>query len=370
MAVRQFRRSWWIDFRVGGVRYRKRSPLNTMAGAKEYEAQLRQRLLRGEEIGIGNPAGSVPARFADAANKWLETYVATNAKPSTQASYRSIVQKHLVSRFGAAPVPAVTNYEIEHLKSSLRAKGLSPKRINNILSCLRKFLSSCREWGWLKTTPSVTWLRVPPQRFDFLTIDEGARLLEANRDRLCHDMVLCALRTGMRLGELLALRWADVDFERGMLVVRRSRTGGVESSPKNNRIRYIPMSPDLRESLLARRRHSDHVFPREQGGPLSTWSALDQLREAAHRAQLRHFGWHVLRHSFASQLAAAGVPLVAIQALLGHSTIQMTMRYAHLAPTTLQSAVDVLFLAQRSKNGQPAGNIALEGGASRAADAA
>lgn len=118
--------------------------------------------------------------------------------------------------------------------------------------------------------------------------------------------------------------------------------------------RYTIVRQHLK-ALRGRQRRGEHVFPAETGGPLSTWGAADRLLEATRRAALRRIGWHVLRHSFASQLVAAGVLLLAIQGLLGHSTVQMTMRYAHLAPATLKAAVDQLLLAERTSSGHPVG---------------
>lgn len=129
----------------------------------------------------------------------------------------------------------------------------------------------------------------------------------------------------------------------------------VESSPKNNRMRQIPLASDLHKSLL--RNHEAvahnamaHVFTETSGEPLSTKAAQTRLNHALHRANVRHIGWHALRHSFASHLATNGMPLIAIQSLLGHSTIQMTMRYAHAAPDMLRDAIASLGRVAQNEN--------------------
>jgi integrase len=189
--------------------------------------------------------------------------------------------------------------------------------------------------------PKIRLFKVPPADFDFLTPVESDVLLSHVRHswRL---FFLCALRTGMRAGELLALRWEDIDLERRQIGVRRSRVQGVESAPKSNRFRYVYIAADLHAALHQETLRHGYVFRDGRGQPVTLPMATNQLRRALKRAGLRHIGLHGLRHSFASQLACKSMPLLAIQMLLGHSTVEMTRRYAHLAPDFLRDVVDVL----------------------------
>ena len=144
---------------------------------------------------------------------------------------------------------------------------------------------------------------------------------------------VCALRTGLRLGELFALTWDDVDFVNSKILVRRNWTHGKLVPPKSGKERKVPMSPELaRELRGARHLKSDLVFCREDG----TYLSYENLRSAFKRTQ-RSAGLprntpHGMRHSFASQLVMASAPLKVVQELLGHADINMTMRYAHVAP--------------------------------------
>ncbi|HLK13222.1 MAG TPA: site-specific integrase [Fimbriimonadaceae bacterium] len=282
---------------------------------------------------------------------WFDTYAIANNKPSEQKNKETNLRLHLLPVFGHLKLGQITTELIERFKASQLARGLSAKTINTQLCTLRTSLSCASDWGILEKLPRIKWLKVPPQRFDFLNPGESARLLDASFESwggasARFAMVLCALRTGMRIGEIVALRWDDVDFARGYLTVRRSIVLGVESSPKNNRIRHIPLAPDFAVVLRQRfsERQSDFVFGEAQS---SGRHATRMLDTACRRAGLRHIGWHSLRHTFASHLAAEGVPLNYVQALLGHSTIQMTMRYAHLMPSTLKSAIEALLVAEK-----------------------
>src|SRR5205823_2476501 len=105
----------------------------------------------------------------------------------------------------------------ERHKAKKIATGLSPKTINNHLTVLRRVLAVAAEWGKLRSVPSVRWLKVPPPEFDFLTFEEAARLVDG-ADAECRAMILLALPTGLRQGELLGLRWDDVDLVAGRLV--------------------------------------------------------------------------------------------------------------------------------------------------------
>jgi len=125
---------------------------------------------------------------------------------------------------------------------------------------------------------------------------------------------------------------------------------GIEKAPKNNRTRHIPMSAELAECLRSAKRTGDYVFGRPNGEPRSRGYAWVRLKKAFDRAGLERMGWHALRHTFASQLVMEGVSPRAVQELLGHSTLQMTMRYAHLSPSSLRDAVMRLQTAEERES--------------------
>ncbi|MGA7740276.1 MAG: tyrosine-type recombinase/integrase [Polyangia bacterium] len=341
MSIRRIRNSWWVDFRVNNTRHRVRSPENSQAGAKAYEAVLRHRLTIGEPAKPASP-GATTRTFGDFAKEWFETYVRTNNKPSTQALRWSALTSHLVPAFGDLPLAEIDVTKVEHYKMAELAEGLSAGTINLYVSILAKCLHDAVEWGVLTVAPKTKFLRQPRHRFDFLSHEEADRLVAAIPAGQWQTMATLALNTGLRIGEICGLEWNDVDTNARQLVVRRSVVRGIVGSTKNNRERQIPLSAAAVGALAKMPRDCQFVFHREDGGSLLHATARSQMIKACKRAGLRKIGWHVLRHTFASWLVSDGVPLPVVQSLLGHANIEMTMRYSHMAPSSFRSAIDVL----------------------------
>jgi integrase len=185
-------------------------------------------------------------------------------------------------------------------------------------------------------------MRVPAPEFDFLTFEEADRLLAAAESEW-RAMIALGLKAGLRHGELLALRWSDLDLHSNRLLVRRNMCEGHMGTPKGGRGRDIPMCDSALAALRVHRKRSpDLVFASPEGTMLTAKSCKWPLWRACTRAGVRRIGWHVLRHTFASHLVMRGAPLKAVQELLGHATIEMTMRYAHLSPQVGRHAVQLL----------------------------
>lgn len=352
MAVRKLNGRWWIDVRHRGRRYRLRSPDDRRDGAIQYELSVRSRLARGEEVFLATdpraklrPAAEV--LFQEFAAEWFETHVKSYLRPSTQRKYVSMFTSHLLPAFGRQPLAAITSSSIKAFAGSLLRAGLKPKTANGVLSALHCCLHMAVEWERLPLAPRISWLRGQPASFDYLSSAESARLLKAATERPYDVMIRTALRTGMRIGELLALKWTDVDLEQRLITVRHSLGRDGEFAPKNGRHRYIPISGDLCEALAAIARLDGYVFSHDRESRFPLREPRKGLWRALALAGLRRLGWHALRHTFASQLVTEGVPIYAAQTLLGHSTVQMTMRYAHLAPSALRSSVEVLHDAEK-----------------------
>lgn len=356
MPVRKIRKAWWVDIRFGFRRYRKRSPTNSAGGAREYEAYLRHELAHGENI---NRPRAPETTFADFAKRWLATYVTTNNKPSEQRTKRILLERHLLPALGARPLAGIGPSAIEEYKARKLATGLRPKTVNNHLAVLSKCLRTAEEWGNLSHAPRVRLLRAPAPEIDFLSPEESARLLADDEEPISNGMVLVGLRAGLRLGELLALERRDANLERRNLTVARSIVNGVVGTPKNYRVRHIPMTRELRE-FFAAAPGTGLLFGRADGRPQSYSIAEKAMTRLCKRTGIRRIGWHRLRHTFASDLVAANVALPAVQKLLGHASITTTMRYAHLAPSALRGAIDTLeeFISLRptSEFGQPVVN--------------
>jgi integrase len=222
--------------------------------------------------------------------------------------------------------------------AATHGRPLNAASLNRELAILRHMLRLAEEWGYIDRVPRIRLEREEQGRLRFLTEHEAVRLLAECRKSAEHPVSSCrspelaaivtvALNTGMRKGEISGLTWDRVDFARGVLLLERTKSG---------RRREVPMNRAVDAVLASLRgdRTSGRVF-----GPLSVRGAF---LSAVERAGLVDFKFHDLRHTFASWLVMRGRPLKEVQELLGHQTIAMTMRYAHLSPDRLRDAVAAL----------------------------
>lgn len=322
------------------TRVRRVPPVQTRRGAEQYERHLRESLLSGT-YGTKEIVKNAPT-VEDFSNLFMSTYAETNNKPSEVQSKRTIFATHLVPAFGRVRLDRIGQQEIELYKTGKLKDGLSPKSINNHLTVLRRMLAIAVEWGKIDHVPPIKWLKVPDPEFDFLDFEEARRLVQSASGEW-GTMVLLGVKTGLRQGEILALRWGDVDLVGGRLVVRRSIVRGVVGTPKSGRSREVPLSDEMLKALKAHRHlRGELVFSNGEGRAFTKNECKHPLWGACKRAGLRRIGWHVLRHTFASHLVMRGAPMKAVQELLGHATIDMTMRYAHLSPDARRDAVRLL----------------------------
>ncbi len=360
MAVRKIKNSWWVDFRAGYIRYRKRSPENTQAGAKAYEATLRQKLARGESIEKPVQAPPEKQSFEQFAWRWFEDYVMANNKFSEQRAKEGVLRLHLIPFFGKLPIEAIGTHQVEQFKAYQVKNDVPNKTIRNRLTILNKCLSCAHEWLNLDTPlPKVTWPKCPPVRTDYLSPDE-CELLLANAKSMTYEMVLTTLRTGMRQGEIKGLQWQSIDWQNRSITVRHSHCDVRKTldTPKSGKVRHIPLDIDVLTILHGRKKTDGYVFIDANSKPFYSKELNLRLAEVCAKAGLRRITWHVLRHTFATNAAMRGVPLQIVQQLLGHSTVKTTERYAHVAPSMLRTAIDMLNPKTQLNQtfGQPVGN--------------
>ena len=339
MTQRLFGASWWVDITHQSKRYRIKSPDNTKKGAQAFEATLRRRLAEGKSID-GNELEKVRnQRFESFAWFWFKTHVEVHSKPSTVAKTEGILQNKLIPFFGYTSINSLTTLDVERFKAQQANQGLAKKTINNELSILGKCLRDAKKWYNLPSIPDIIPLKLPPSDYLFLQEREASQLLQ-QLSGIWYEIVYVALKTGLRRGELQGLRWSDINLENRTLTVRHgwcSVTRGL-LSPKGNRTRTIPLTRDI-VAMLARRRECEGFVFTEGRAAFDAHKMGERLASACAKAGLPKITLHVLRHSFASQLAIKGVSIAVIQQLLGHTDIKTTMRYAHLSQSSLIEAV-------------------------------
>jgi len=283
------------------------------------------------------------ATFTDAAAEWLR-YVEQDrdCKPSTLSDYRSVLKAHLLPAFGEMRLEDVSAPRIEAWRATLgadAARPLSNRTRNKALTILGGVMERARKVHGLASNPArdVEKLR---ERYDatsfaFYSPEEVHALRRAAVSEQDGAIFLTAAFTGMRRGELIALRWRDVDFQRAAIRVSGSYANGKLTSPKSGRGRVVPLVPDIAAELakLSQRDHStgddDLVFP----GELSTYLDGSALRRrfaaAQERAGLRAIRFHDLRHTFGTLAVRGAESIVELQAWMGHAEVRTTMRYTH-----------------------------------------
>jgi integrase len=310
-------------------RVRKVSPVRNRRGAEEYERKLRAELL--------NPSPKkkeVPTfeQFVD--ERWLPVYPgAAGNRYTTIVERESHLRLYLRAPFGKLRLDEIGREHIARFYADLTKKGLSPKSRKNIGGTLHLILGTAVDWEVIDKLPKFPRIKVPDAPWDFYTREESELLLSKARSAEERALLLFPLHTGARAGEQIAFEWGDIDWHNQLVIIRRSSALGRVGPTKSGRDRKIPMTSDLQAALKAiKHLRSALVFCNDDGRPLSKWRLHERLWGTARRAGLREIRWHDTRHSFASQLVMAGVPIVQVQQWMGHSTIGMTMRYAHLAP--------------------------------------
>lgn len=346
------REYWMIDFTYHHPdgrkeRVRKVAPIQNKRAAERHEHELRHALHDGsyrKEQEAPPPEPKTMPTVAAFAEEFLNTYVLVNNKPSEQAAKRSIFKHHIIPTLGRLPLNRLS-YEVEPFKAVLKKKNLGAKRINNVLAVISKMLHYAEERGVIERAGKVRLLKLPPSKYDFFDLDEYGRLLTAAAtDPVWLTAILCAGEAGLRMGEIIALEWSDLDLGAGHLTVRHSDWFGLVGTTKGGRARTVPMTERLRHALTtqASQRRGLRVFMTADGKPITRNHMKTPLWHACRRAGLREIGWHALRHTFCSHLALQGAVPKAIQELAGHTAMAITMRYMHLAPAALRDAIALL----------------------------
>lgn len=260
-------------------------------------------------------------------------------KPTTLSDNRSVVNAHITPVFGERRPEKITADELEDWRDTLvDEKGVSRRTANKALIIMGAILERGRIKHGLVTNVArdVPKLRVryDPNQYDFFTPDEVNQLVRAAASEQDGALLLVAAFTGLRMGELLALCWRDVDFDERVLHVYSSYALGTLTAPKSGLSRSVPMSKQVIAALKAHKRHLEDtgrdmlVFPGERGEYLDGSALRRRYKKALKTAKLRALRFHDLRHTFGT-IAVSQATIVQVQAWMGHADIQTTMKYTH-----------------------------------------
>jgi integrase len=292
-----------------------------------------------------------PISFRDFANRFIEEHSKINKKSWRDDIFRL---KDLMQAFGDKYLCDIKTEDIVKFKAKQTQKISKFKRmtkastINRKLTLLKAILNKAIEWDALKgpsPAEKVSQFKENNTRDRFLNKEELENLYAACKGELL-DLVKVAVHSGLRQGEIMGLMWKDIDVNRKLIYVRRS--GKFAYSTKSSKNRVVPMNDIVRQVFLSilKQPDSDFIFKNtHRNGFLA----------ALKKAKITDFRFHDLRHTFASYLVMAGVPLNTVRELLGHSTINMVLRYSHLAPDHKSESVEKLstILSQKDKISEP-----------------
>lgn len=331
--------NFWIDYYVQGRRKREKiGPSKSLAQKVLYKRKVE--IAEGKFLDVKHEE-RIP--FKDFAQEYLEKYSKPNKR--SWASTDVIYIKHFTNFFGTKALNEITPHDIERYKSlrlgSVNAtprlknprKKISPATINREMSWLRGMFNRAIDWGKVEHNPlkKVKFFKENNHRVRYLEKEDITKLLAQCCSRL-RAVVIVAINTGMRKAEIQNLKWGDINFSQDVLRVPFS---------KNGEMRYIQMNEAVKRTLIGIGKHptSSYVFCGEDGKP---YDFRKSFETALKNSGILHFRFHDLRHTFASHLVMAGVDLNTVRELLGHKTLDMTLRYSHLSPDHKARAVRVL----------------------------
>lgn len=265
--------------------------------------------------------------LADLIDYYLEVEGEVTARKSCLAWWHEDIGHLKLSQV----TPAVLNkckIKLSNTSASNRTASRAPATVNRHLAYLSVvFTKAVKDYQWCSENPvkSVSKLKEPKGRIRFLSDDERKALLDACKpEPMLYELVVTALTTGARAGELLGLQWSDIDFSRGTATLRNT---------KNGETRLIPITGHAYD-LLKARRGIGFVFPSNTGKAFYEYAK--PFKKALETAGIQDFRFHDLRHTAASYLAQSGTSLLEIAATLGHKSISMTQRYSHLTDKTIR----------------------------------
>jgi len=359
--------AWWVFVNFHGRRKAKK--VGSRQAAERVKREIEARLVLGD---FGFLDERKDLTFADYSERWLRQHADIVCKPSTVVGYRKNLRLYLIPHFGQRVLRSITRGQVKDFLCQWIASGkLSRTSVGHMLSTLRMVLNHAVEDNILAASPLAglgRLVKAGKEKFKgtALTRDEIERFL-AVVQAVCpkwYPCFLTALRTGLRRGELIALRWGDIQFGESdddpdrFILVQRNYVYGEFTTPKSKKSRRVDLSRLLRATLLQLREErllkafadsktsiaDDLVFPSETGTVMDPDHLVRRyFLPALETAGIRRIRFHDLRHTFGSQLIEAGAPLTYVRDQMGHSSIQVTVdTYGHVIPGTSMPYVDRL----------------------------
>ena len=349
---------WWIFIEHHGQRRSKkigRDKRFALEAAKKIEAKLilgDLKLSKNEDVTFGHYAKT-----------WIENTVPATCKRISISDYKGILKNHVLPDLEKTPVTDINKAVVKKLLQKKLKEGYAASTATHIKNAISGVLELAVDDNKISSNPAqiirkLIRSKVKKYHIDPLTREETKLLLETCLTNYPkhYPMLLTLCRTGMRLGEVIALQWGDIDFNNRFIIVRRSRSKSHTSTPKNDKYRNVDMSRQLTECLskLKIKRKEEYlakgegvpewIFISEIGTPLIEGHWRERVfKKILEKAKLRQIRIHDIRHTYASQLIQDNRSLAYIKDQLGHHSIQVTVDiYGHLVPGANKEVVDSL----------------------------
>lgn len=325
---------WWVRYTgLDGRQKRESSHSNKFNDAQLLLADRQQTIGKGEEPEVKKIPNHT---FRELAEKY-QTWIKGRQKSAKTKGY---IIGQLLSVFGDIQLKRFNTSMADHLQTDLINKEYKASSNNKVLNVLKHMFRKATEWEMvsedvLKRIRKVKPLRDNSRRLRYLSKEECQALINAC-DPHVKPIVVTALNSGMRRGEVLGLRWDNLDLKHGFILLDITKNGERREIPINKTLEALFL-----DKSLIRRIDTPYVFyDAVTGKPYQ--NVKRSFYTACRRAGIRDFKFHDLRHTFASHLVMGGVDITTVSRLLGHKSLNMTLRYSHLAPSHMKNAVNIL----------------------------
>lgn len=321
---------WWVMYaNIDGTMVYESSRSQTHKDAVDLLHKRKAAIQQGKRIEVKKIANHTFEELTGEYRKWAER----------QRCFKSkiFLINQLADKFGKLPLRRFGTMLIEQYQTE-RLQRNKPATVNRLLATIAHMFTKAVDWNMveedtLKQIRKVKMLQENNRRLRFLSKEEAAKLVN-NCDAHLKAIVVTALNTGMRKSNILSLTWEQIDLRHGFILLDITKNGDRHEIPINNTLRTILQG-------LTRRLDIPYVFyDHSTGKPFK--EVRKSFASALKKAGIMDFHFHDLRHTFASQLVMSGIDITTVKDLLGHKSLTMTLRYAHLAPSHKVKAVEIL----------------------------
>ena len=319
------------------------------------QAEVKEKLKKAIEENVGIDYGRAKTYTVGSwLEVWMENYARVKLRPSTFKTSQGFLKNHIKPQIDSIPLAELTSLDlqrfykhlldggrVDRVEAKKKPKGLAPKTVRNIHQMIGSAYNLAMEQKLVSKNPTqgCALPKVEHKEMKTLTADQLSAFFQEARDSGVYELYYLDLATGLRRGELLGLKWTDVDLDRGVLKIQRAisrQNGKVVEAPlkTKNAYRTLPLSADAISVLKMQKckvGNSEWVFPSPTGGPMSPDSVLHMLQRVLKRAGLPRIRFHDLRHTFATMALQNGVDVKTVSSMLGHYSAGFTLdTYAHV----------------------------------------